>query len=99
MEAQRRVAEFVARHDLSTGPAYRALDLVSEVGEIAKEINESTGYGAADEVEIAADELGDALFALLALADEVGVDADVALEAAMRKYEGRLDETGDPASS
>lgn len=98
MEEQRRVAEFVSSHGLEAAPAYRVLDLVSEVGEVAKEVNLSTGYGASGEVEIAADELGDALFALLALAEAVDVDAHEALEAAMAKYRARLEASGDAGS-
>ena len=75
------------------------LDLVSEVGEIAKEVNLSTAYGAEEGVEIADDELGDALFALLALADGIDVDAGSALEAAIGKYERWLDASGDAGSS
>lgn len=45
-DRQRQVAAFVAEHDLETPPAYRLLDLVSAVGELAKDANESTGYGA-----------------------------------------------------
>lgn len=99
MDEQREVAEFVARHDLAIDPTYRALDLVAEVGEVATEIVESTRYGAADEAAIAPDELGDVLFALLALADGVDVDAGSALEVAIEKYEARLDESGHPGSS
>lgn len=98
MDEQRRVAEFVADHDLGADPANRVLDLVSEVGEVAKEVNVSTDYGAADDVEIAADELGDTLFALLALADAVDVDAGEALETAIAKYEARLEVSGDAGS-
>ncbi|MFT4881247.1 MAG: hypothetical protein ACI9CA_001138 [Natronomonas sp.] len=45
MDNQQRVAAFVAEHDLETPPAYRLLDLVSEVGELGAEVTESTGYG------------------------------------------------------
>ncbi|WP_135819897.1 MazG-like family protein [Halostella litorea] len=99
MDDQRRVAEFVAAHELDADPAYRVLDLESEVGELAKEINESTGYGdAPDEVDVATDELGDALFALLALADSLDVDAGAALAESLDKYERRLEDTGSAGS-
>ncbi|WP_121822921.1 MazG nucleotide pyrophosphohydrolase domain-containing protein [Halostella salina] len=99
MDAQRRVAAFVERHDLHADPAYRALDLESEVGEIAKELAESTDYGASPtDADVATDELGDALFALLALADSLDADAGAALEEALDKYERRIDETGTAAS-
>jgi len=99
MDAQRRVAAFVDSHDLDAPPAYRLLDLVSELGELAKDANASTGYGTdPDALDLSDDEVGDALFALLALAESVDVDADDALETALDKYEGRLAETGDAGS-
>ncbi|WP_276271207.1 MazG-like family protein [Haloarcula litorea] len=99
MDEQDRVAAFLAAHELSTPPAYRVLDLASELGEVAKEINESTGYGTDPEaVAVAEDELGDALFALLALCEAVDVDADAALDTALAKYEDRLDDAETPGS-
>lgn len=99
MDEQRTVAAFVEEHDLETAPAYRVLDLTSEVGELAKEVNESTEYGdAPEDVDVAVDELGDALFALLALADSLGIDAGHALEEALEKYRDRLEATGSPGS-
>jgi NTP pyrophosphatase (non-canonical NTP hydrolase) len=93
------VAEFVAAHDIDAPPAYRALDAASELGEVAKELNESTGYGAdPDAAAIAPDELGDTLFAVLALADAADVDAAAALETALEKYEQRLADRGSAAS-
>ena len=44
-DAQRRVAEFVHAHDLSAGVETRLLDLVSELGELAKEGLKGTDYG------------------------------------------------------
>lgn len=97
-DPQREVAAFVEDHGLEAPPAHRLLDLASEVGELAKEVNESTGYGAGGEVAIASDEVGDAFFALLALADSVDIDAEDALAEAIRKYERRL-ETGETPGS
>jgi len=99
MDEQRRVERFLADHDLSTPPAYRLLDLASEVGELAKEVNESTAYGAdAESAAVSEDELGDALFALLALAVETDHDAGAALETAVAKYERRLETADTPGS-
>ncbi|WP_394741032.1 MazG nucleotide pyrophosphohydrolase domain-containing protein [Natronococcus roseus] len=98
-DQQRRVAAFVDDHDLETPPTYRLLDLVSEVGELAKDANESTAYGAEpDDIEISSDEVGDVLFALLALADDLEIDAGEALEEALEKYERRLEEDGSASS-
>lgn len=99
MDAQQRVTTFVAEHDLAAPPAYRAHDLTSEVGEVAKAVCTSTGYGAEPgAVDVPETELGDALFALLALAAALDVDADAALEAALEKYERRLAAGEDPGS-
>lgn len=99
MDEQRRVATFLAANDMEAPPEFRLLDLVSELGEVAKEVNESTEYGAnPDDVSVADDEIGDALFALLALADSVDVDAGEALETAISKYEVRIAEKGDASS-
>ncbi len=99
MDDQERVADFIDRHDLAAPPAFRLLDLVSELGEVAKDVNESTGYGTSpQDVAVNEDELGDTLFALLALADELDLDAGEALDTALAKYESRLETQDDPSS-
>lgn len=96
---QDRVATFVDRHGLEAPPAYRLLDLTSEVGELAKDAAESTDYGSKPErIDVAEDEIGDVLFSTLALAESLGVDANDALDVALAKYEERM-ETGDDPSS
>ncbi len=97
---QRRVAAFTQRHDLLHDPATHTLDLVSEVGEVAKEVLLSTDYGqrAPQPRPQLADELGDALYSLLALAQACDVDAGSALDAALEKYERRLTERGKAGS-
>ncbi len=99
MDEQQQVAEFIDRHDLDAPPAFRLLDLVSELGEVAKDVNESTGYGTAPEdVAVSEDELGDTLFVLLALAAKLDVDAGKALDTALEKYESRLETQDNPSS-
>jgi NTP pyrophosphatase (non-canonical NTP hydrolase) len=89
---QHTVADFTRRHDLLHDPVVHALDLVSEVGEVAKEVLLATDYGhpVPQFRPQLADELGDALYSLLALAEACGVDASVALGGALEKYERRL---------
>ena len=95
MDAQARVASFVDEQDLDAPAAYRLLDAVSELGEVAKEVCTSTEYGDdPSAVDVSADELGDALFALLAVCDVLEVDAEAALEASLAKYEERLVASG-----
>lgn len=99
MDAQHRVAQFVDTHDLATDPVYRLLDVAAEVGELAADLNAGTDYGdRPDDATVAADEVGDAPFAVLALAESLDVDADAALDRSLARYADRLDATGDPGS-
>ena len=96
-EKQREVAAFVDRYDIDCKPAFRVLDLVAEVGEIAANATESTEYGETpDALAIEPDEIGDVLFSLLALADSL--DVGDALDVSLGKYRARLDETGTASS-
>jgi len=97
---QRRVAAFMRRHHLLHDPATHALDLLSEVGEVAKEVLLATDYGRRPpqfRLELA-DELGDALYSLLALAEAGGVNGEDALRAALEKYQRRIEERGGAGS-
>jgi NTP pyrophosphatase (non-canonical NTP hydrolase) len=99
MEDQQRVAEFIEARGLEAPPAYRLLDLVSEVGELSKDAVESTAYGhEPTEIEVGTDEVGDVLFSLLALSEALDVDAGAALDAAISKYDARIQEEGVPSS-
>ena len=99
MQAQDRVARFCDEHDLDADPAYRVLDLAAEVGEVAADAAKSAEYGAAPEkLAVSEDELGDALFALLATAEAFDIDAGTAMVSSLAKYECRLADTGDAGS-
>lgn len=99
MDEQERVAAFLDENDLHAPPAHRVLDLASETGELAKDVNEATDYGRTPEAaSVHEDELGDTLFCLLALADELDVDAGDALDVALEKYEERISESGSAGS-
>jgi NTP pyrophosphatase (non-canonical NTP hydrolase) len=99
MDQQEQVAAFLDEHDLGADPAYRLLDLAAEVGELAADATESTDYGATPAaLAVSQDEVGDALFSLLALCEALEVDAGAALDDALAKYRERIDATGDPAS-
>ncbi|MFB9811537.1 MazG-like family protein [Haloarcula sebkhae] len=99
MKRQQQVADVLRHDDIDTPPAHRLLDVVAELGDIAAEVNETTGYGTdSTALSIREDELGDALFALLALCERLDVDADTALATALTKYEGQSGSDGTPAS-
>jgi len=101
IDSQRDVRRFVVRHGLRYDAATHTLDLVSEVGELAKLVLQATDYGQRgldDDVPFST-ELGDVFYSLLALAVALDVDAGDALDAALQKYESRLREHGGPGSA
>ena len=99
MDPHDAVATFIEEHDLRADPEYRILDLVSEIGEVAKNVNTSTSYGEdPDTMRIQQDELGDILFATYALAHETGIDPGTALAESLDKYRNRMGSDGDPGS-
>lgn len=98
-EEQVRVAEFMEKHELGGTTAFRLLDLVSEVGEVAKDATKTSEYGESpDDLDVKKDEIGDVLFSLLAVSNDLDIDVEEAFQEAMEKYENRMDEKGDPGS-
>ena len=89
---QNDVKAFLDKYNLRTSETVRYVDLVSEVGELGKEILTGMDYGKVDYVQTpdAQGELGDCLFSLLALCCEMDVDAEAALGQALAKYAARF---------
>ena len=88
MEIQEKVKKFCEEHNLTGSAEIRMLDLVSEIGEVAKEIIKTTDYGKKEaeyrkEIE---SELGDALFSLMTVANTYDVDMEAALNKVLEKY-------------
>ena len=102
---QKRVKEFNdyvkdVAHRKPMSASARMLDISSELGELAKEVLKNTKYGT-KEFEISDDfklELGDVLYSLFSLADEVGVDSDECLDKVLMKYRARIDASGNMGS-
>ena len=44
-EIQQKIKEFCKKHNLESPPEHRLLDVVSELGEVAKEVLKMTNYG------------------------------------------------------
>jgi len=89
---QSNIKEFCEKYDLSAPLEHRALDLVSEVGEVAKEILKMSDYGKKplrinDEIK---SEIGDVFFVLTIIANQLDISLDEALAAVLQKYEKRL---------
>ncbi len=84
--------EFVEDYHLEIEVPYRMLDLVSELGEVAKEVLKSSHYGITRFMPENRweEELGDLFFSLICLANSTGVNLEEALNTVLQKYENRL---------
>jgi NTP pyrophosphatase (non-canonical NTP hydrolase) len=100
MDEQQKVADFIQEHEMQNEPSFLILDLAAEVGEIAADATKSTSWGASpDNLDVKSDEIGDALYSLLAVAESLDIDAGDALDEALEKYRSRIEETGNASSA
>jgi NTP pyrophosphatase (non-canonical NTP hydrolase) len=98
-DAQERVENFIEKNNVEGTTAFRILDLMAEAGEIAADAAKSSDYGMSEEdLEVKRGEIGDTLFSLLAVASDLGIDAENALDEALEKYESRISDSGSPGS-
>ena len=97
---QQQVMLFVQAHELEAPISARVLDLVSELGELSKEVLKGSRYGRLPFQPTAewANELGDVFFSLICIANSTGVELETALEGALSKYGERLNLKGDLGS-
>lgn len=97
---QKTVAHFVEVNRLEVSVQARLLDLVSEVGELAKEALKGTHYGRESFYPTSewASELADALFSLICMANSTGVNLEAGLDEVLDKYRQRLALKGDLGS-
>ena len=98
---QETVKEFIRKYNLKTDIQSRYIDLISEVGELGKEILKGTKYGTSkisitDNLE---SELGDSLFCLITLANELNLDMETCLKNVLTKYEKRFNAKGNIGSN
>ncbi|MBI4099321.1 MazG-like family protein [Candidatus Parcubacteria bacterium] len=91
-EAQDKIRLFCETHRLASSPEHRLLDVVSEIGEVAKEILTATDYGKRPIAprEETRSEIGDAFYSLIALANALDINLEKTLELVLMKYERRL---------
>lgn len=90
-DLQKKVQEFCDTHNLNTTPESRLIDVISELGEVAKEILVASNYGNTpleknEKIEM---EIGDVVFSIIALSNSLGIDTKEALEKVLNKYTKR----------
>ncbi|MDO8489859.1 MAG: MazG-like family protein [bacterium] len=99
-ESQKKIKKFMDDNNMNNSIEYRMLDLVDEVGEVAKEICKMSGYGTRKpefRKEIAL-ELGDAFYSLISVANFYDVDLEASLDLVLEKYKKRIQKGGHPGS-
>ena len=100
-ELQNQVERFIQQHELQTTAEYFALDIVSEMGEVTKEILRASNYGRKNpesRSEVAS-ELGDLFYSIIALANHLEVDLESQLHKTLNKYRRRVAQGGTPDSA
>ncbi|MCL2397125.1 MAG: hypothetical protein FWC93_03575 [Defluviitaleaceae bacterium] len=93
---QKLAAEMAKKYGLSRDAMIRYADLVSEVGEVGKELLVGGDYGdkKIQPTESLARELGDVVFSLVSLANCLNLDLEECFAAAAEKYEIRFSQSG-----
>ncbi len=96
---QEQVKKFCRENNLNAPVEHRVLDLVSEVGEVAKEILKMSHYGKKpiEYREELKSELGDVLYSLISIANSFDIDMEGALNEVLEKYRKRM-QKGSPGS-
>ena len=96
MDYQKTAQEFIEKYGLTVEPYPRYTDLVSEIGELGKEMLKASNYGAGD-IAVANElalEFGDVLFSLACLANNLNIDMQQAFADAVDKYRLRFEKSG-----
>ena len=91
-EIQEKIKKFCKENNLNCPIEHRTLDLISEVGELSKEILKMSDYGTKPikPREEITSEIGDVLFSLTILANQLNIDLEKALNLVLEKYKKRL---------
>jgi NTP pyrophosphatase (non-canonical NTP hydrolase) len=100
LECQNAVRDFCVGNRLESRPEIHLLDLLSELGEVAKEFLKKTKYGKDTFAPTPkwGEEMGDALFAIICLANSTQSDLDTVLKEVLAKYQSRINAKGTPSS-
>lgn len=100
-ELQKFISGFTQENKISAPLSFRCLDLVSEVGELAKELLDSSSYGSEEFTPTSnwGIEIGDILFSLICIANQTGINLENVLQRSVSKYKRRIGQKGNLASS
>ena len=87
-----KVYDAVQQFQLNCGYEARYIDLVSEIGELGKELLKGSDYhkSSLNITANTAEEMGDCLFSIIALCQELSINPESALDLALEKYKQRF---------
>lgn len=96
IDLQRKVQLFTEEKSIDTSIYVRMIDLVSEIGELSKEVLKGTEYGnkSFDITDEWTSEVGDVLFSLICIANKTDVNLEECLLRVLDKYENRFNRKG-----
>ncbi len=99
-DMQQTVVEFIKKYEIYCDTNSRYIDVVSEIGELGKELLKSSKYGTEQPTAThgTVEEIGDCFFSLLALCTTLEIDSEQALNSAILKYQKRFDAKSDISS-
>ena len=97
---QEKVDELIKKYNLESSVEIRFIDLISELGELGKEILKGNEYGKKDfcNTENIESEIGDTFFSLICVANGLNIDLQNALDNVLNKYENRFSNKGNIGS-
>ena len=95
-DIQEKVNELIKKYNLESSTEIRFIDLVSEIGELGKEILKGNDYGKknfsnTDNIE---SEVGDVFFSLICVDNDLKIDLTKALDKVLNKYKNRFSNNG-----
>ncbi|QWB95167.1 nucleotide pyrophosphohydrolase [Mycoplasmatota bacterium] len=91
-ELQLLIKTFVETRQIDTSVSNRMLDVLSEAGELSKEVLKSTDYGkkSFELTQAFVEEFGDVFFSLICLANRVDINIEDMIDQALIKYHKRF---------
>ena len=97
---QENVDGLIKKYNLESSVEIRFIDLISELGELGKEILKGNEYGKKDfcNTENLESEIGDTFFSLICVANGLNIDLQKALDNVLNKYENRFSNNGNIGS-
>ncbi|MDP4146536.1 MAG: MazG nucleotide pyrophosphohydrolase domain-containing protein [Bacillota bacterium] len=97
---QDQVSKFIKDKCINSKIDIRIIDLISEVGELSKEILKGTNYGNKqfEKTKDWESEIGDVFFSLICIANETDTNLEDCLNYVLKKYEKRFTDNGDLGS-